>query len=476
MGVLSMPNTIHNKLVRDKVVNIIEKSGRKVYSRILSENEFFNELMRKLHEEVNEFHESNDVEELADILEVVEYLAITKGVSIEELLKIKEQKRLERGGFDNRVFLESVEYENKLSQNNGNYFVGVDVHLDRFTVACIDRNLDIVFIKDLVLEEFIEKLNNIPVGIIAVDAPYGLNTGLMDDENYRYRLGVNSGKHYNKKVSEYELTRRGIFLYPTPGKMEEISGWKSWMGTGFKLYKELKKLGYQVISSDNCKKKGFVEVFPHASFTVLAEKLLENKSTDTGVEERIKVLENVGFNNIREAVVGTKHSTADKLDAVVAAYTALTIWKEEASFVGDPDEGLIAIPVKDIKDKYYKTSGSKVKCDEIEITEDIEIDLKSLIYSYKNVDAVIWLKYFTPLGNTPDIYKIIDFKKYANLEVRIKIISDEGNMVEVTFVAMKNRVDGMKVTIENKRMLKDFWGSHGDKKDYKIIITGLSNM
>ena len=34
----------------------------------------------------------------------------------------------------------------------------------------------------------------------------------------------------------------------------------------------------------------------------------------------------------------------------------------------------------------------------------------------------------------------------------------------------------MKVTMEDKSILKDFWGSHGDKKDYKISITGLSNM
>jgi len=50
-----MPKTIHNKLVRDKIVNIIEQSGKKAYSRILNQNEFFNELMKKLHEEVSEF-------------------------------------------------------------------------------------------------------------------------------------------------------------------------------------------------------------------------------------------------------------------------------------------------------------------------------------------------------------------------------------------------------------------------------------
>ncbi len=67
--------------------------------------------MKKLHEEVSEFQESNDVEELADILEVVEYLAIAKGASMDELLKIKEKKSLERGGFNKRIFLESVECE-----------------------------------------------------------------------------------------------------------------------------------------------------------------------------------------------------------------------------------------------------------------------------------------------------------------------------------------------------------------------------
>ncbi len=67
-------------------------------------------LQDKLVEEFNEFIDSDgDLEELADILEVVEGLAVHLGSSFEEILAKKEQKQKQRGGFEQGIFLESVE-------------------------------------------------------------------------------------------------------------------------------------------------------------------------------------------------------------------------------------------------------------------------------------------------------------------------------------------------------------------------------
>jgi len=59
-----------------------------------------------------------------------------------------------------------------------------------------------------------------------VDAPYKLNHGFMNNDEYRMDLNCKLKGHYNKKVSEYELSRRGINPFSTPGGMDEITGWK----------------------------------------------------------------------------------------------------------------------------------------------------------------------------------------------------------------------------------------------------------
>lgn len=94
-----------NKLVRDKIPEIIIQGGRKPITKILSEEELQKELFRKLHEEIKELEETSNIEELVDILEVVYAIAAVEGVSQSDLNNIREVKRLERGGFEQRIFL-----------------------------------------------------------------------------------------------------------------------------------------------------------------------------------------------------------------------------------------------------------------------------------------------------------------------------------------------------------------------------------
>ena len=100
---------LYYKLVRDKIPEIIERSGKKAKTYILSDKEYEIYLERKLDEEVKEYHDSKDVEELADILEVLISLAKTKGYSFAELLKLREHKSSERGGFSKKILLMSVD-------------------------------------------------------------------------------------------------------------------------------------------------------------------------------------------------------------------------------------------------------------------------------------------------------------------------------------------------------------------------------
>lgn len=99
----------HQKLVRDKIPEIIRNQGETPHTRILDELEYSQCLARKLDEEVAEFHRDWNLEELADILEVVFALAEELGGTREELMDVFQTKHEKRGGFRERVFLISKE-------------------------------------------------------------------------------------------------------------------------------------------------------------------------------------------------------------------------------------------------------------------------------------------------------------------------------------------------------------------------------
>jgi len=100
---------IYNKLVRDRIPEIIEAEGNKPIFNIMTEEEYYRELLLKLREELNEFLESESLEEIADIYEVLEAIMSYKGISPSQLKLLQSEKRSERGGFDKRIFLYGVE-------------------------------------------------------------------------------------------------------------------------------------------------------------------------------------------------------------------------------------------------------------------------------------------------------------------------------------------------------------------------------
>ena len=100
----------YNKIVRDRIPEIVEDKGKRCRYSTVSGEELISGLQAKLLEEFTEFAESGrDLEELADILEVVDGLALHLGSSFEEILELKRKKREARGGFVQGILLEWVE-------------------------------------------------------------------------------------------------------------------------------------------------------------------------------------------------------------------------------------------------------------------------------------------------------------------------------------------------------------------------------
>ena len=95
----------YDKLVRDRIPEIIESSGRICVTEILSDEDYLRMLDAKLDEEMAEYHANQNIEELADLMEVIRTCAVSRGFTIEELEQVRAEKAAERGGFEKRILL-----------------------------------------------------------------------------------------------------------------------------------------------------------------------------------------------------------------------------------------------------------------------------------------------------------------------------------------------------------------------------------
>ena len=98
----------YNKLVRDRIPEIIEASGTECKTAVLSDEEYIKMLDAKLDEELAEYHKDQNIEELADLLEVIRAAAIARGYTLEELEAVRAKKAEKRGGFSKKVLLKTV--------------------------------------------------------------------------------------------------------------------------------------------------------------------------------------------------------------------------------------------------------------------------------------------------------------------------------------------------------------------------------
>lgn len=99
----------YNKLVRNRIPEIIEADGKTCKTQILTDEEYLRYVDEKLDEELAEYHKYGSIEELADLLEVICAAAKARGSSIEDVEAIRARKVEKRGGFEKKIFLIEVE-------------------------------------------------------------------------------------------------------------------------------------------------------------------------------------------------------------------------------------------------------------------------------------------------------------------------------------------------------------------------------
>ncbi len=98
----------YDKLIRDRIPETIEESGKKAIVEVLDEAQFEKYLNAKLTEEIDEYFRDKSIEELVDVVEVINAIVRNKGVTLEEFEQLRQAKADQRGAFKKKLLLKEV--------------------------------------------------------------------------------------------------------------------------------------------------------------------------------------------------------------------------------------------------------------------------------------------------------------------------------------------------------------------------------
>ncbi len=248
-------------------------------------------------------------------------------------------------------------------------FVGIDPTAGQKPVvyAALDDDLRLLALGRGSMDEVLAFMAGQRQAVAAVCAPRQPNQGLMTQEEIRRQLSPlpRPGRWVNFRVADYLLRQHNI---SSPQTNSEAVKNPNWMQMGFTLHRRLEKLGYPPYPAKGSGRQ-CLEVYPHASFTVLLERLPFPKYTLEGrlqrqlalherelkIPDPMLVFEEITRHRLLHGILplDTVYSPGE-LDALVAAYTAwLAITHPEQTCVlGAPDEGQIVLPAAELKERY----------------------------------------------------------------------------------------------------------------------------
>jgi predicted nuclease with RNAse H fold len=198
--------------------------------------------------------------------------------------------------------------------------------------------------------------------VVGVDAPSGHRMDLLAAGSpIREQLAVPEGRYERMRVCDTLLFRRGLPLYPVPRAGQQRTAWEAWIYVGFELFRALGPLGryepdnrgrYEGTVGDAALVHGrLFETYPDAIFCALLGHRPSPKRTPWGLQQRIAALKQRG---VVDMDGGLWHRTLDELDACAAAYTAYALGAGFATWVGDPQEGVIVLPGQELLERYDK--------------------------------------------------------------------------------------------------------------------------
>jgi hypothetical protein len=248
-------------------------------------------------------------------------------------------------------------------------FIGVDPSGGRkpFTYAALDQSGRLIALKDGEVEDVQAFIASQPGAIVAVNAPQRPSIGLVQqdkiDQNSSVRRTPSRG--LAMRLAEHQLRECGINIATTPARKELCA---HWVQAGFDFYRRLESLGFLPYPTPGTSRQ-WLETHPHAVFCVLlgqtplARPTLEGRQQRQlalyeqrlGIRDPMEFFEEITRHKLLKGTLPVEQIyTAEELDALAAAYMAYVVGchPERIGNVGDPQEGQIFLPARELKTKY----------------------------------------------------------------------------------------------------------------------------
>lgn len=248
-------------------------------------------------------------------------------------------------------------------------FLGIDPTAGQrpLAYAALDHEKQLLALGQGDLDEVLAFVAGQRQAVVAISAPRQPNLGLMEKAEVRQSLSPfpRPGRWVDFRVAEYLVRQHNISI-PQTRRIEQDC--PAWMQTSFKLFRRLEDLGYQTYPSHNAALQS-LEVYPHACYTTLLGLTPFPKNTLEGriqrqlvlfelklnVPDAMRIFEEITRHRLLNGILPSENLyTPEELDALVAAYTA---WlgatsPDQVSMLGDPEEGQIVLPIKELKERY----------------------------------------------------------------------------------------------------------------------------
>ena len=248
-------------------------------------------------------------------------------------------------------------------------FIGIDPTAGQrpFVYAALNNELRLMAIGQGEMNDILAFAAGQRRALVAVCAPRKPNQGVMENLSIRQQFSPppRPGRWTSFRMAEYQLRQHNISAPRTLSKEKDCP---NWMQAGFNLYRRLEGLGYHCFPRDGSDHQT-IEVYPHASFTVLLgcppfpKYTLEGRiqrqlilyEQKVGVTDPMRVFEEITRHKLlRGALPLDELYSPGELDALVAAYTAClaATAPESISVIGHAEEGQIYLPVAELKARY----------------------------------------------------------------------------------------------------------------------------
>ncbi len=246
-------------------------------------------------------------------------------------------------------------------------FIGIDPSSGRkpFIFAALNEDGKLLALDSGELEEVLAFVFGQEIATVVVNAPPRPNIGLVKKKLENQSLKHLHVRGTDMRLAEFLLRERGINISTTPSRVDFCSEWTQ---TGFELYSRLEKMTFKPYPTENAPRQ-VLETHPHAAFCALLGKLPLPKPTLEGRLQRQIILHEQGL-SIKDPMAFFEEITrlrlmrgilpiesiytAEELDALIASFTAFVAIQrpDDLTLVGAKEEGQIALPVGELKDKY----------------------------------------------------------------------------------------------------------------------------